>query len=403
MITGFRLIWVMALLVAVSVSIQSCATGPKRAVYTSAEGEKAHIPGITMARFWGDTLPPRSQLVEAVTVTKLQIRQTLSGKTPSHMKILAISGGGANGAFGAGLLAGWTEAGDRPTFQMVTGISTGSLIAPFAFLGPKYDDKMKYFYTSVTTEDIATKRSVFSILSSDAVADTAPLRKLIAEVYDRQMMEEIAAEWAKGRRLFIGTTNLDAERPVIWRLGSIAASGHPRSLDLIHEILLASASIPGAFPPVYIEVESGGRSFQEMHVDGGVASQVFLYPVSMDFRKLTRELGFSGQHQMYVIRNSTIKPDWKFIEPKLFPIASRSIASLIRTQGIGDLYRIYLGAMRDNLDYNLAYIPSDVELPPAHGFDPVYMKQLFDLGYKMASGGYPWEKAPPGFDPPQIQ
>jgi hypothetical protein len=400
---GARLMLSLLAAAVVALSFQSCATAPKREAFTKSEGQIAQIPGIPLARFWGDELPPN--LGRNIDMFKEQLSNNESGQEINSLNFLAISGGGANGAFGSGLLAGWTEAGNRPKFAMVTGISTGSLIAPFAFLGPKYDEKLKYFYTSVTTEDIVIRRPLFSIMRADSVADTAPLRRLIAKAFDQQMLEEIAAEWHKGRRLFIGTTNLDAERPVIWRLGAIAASGHPQALNLMHDILLASASIPGIFPPVYIEVETKGRRFKEMHVDGGVTSQVFLYPASFDFRRLSNELGMEEKkHRIYVIRNSTIKPQWEFVDAKLIPISARSISTLIRTQGAGDLYRIYLGAVRDGLDYNLAYIPPDVELPPEReSFDPEYMWEVFDLGYQMARNGFPWQKAPPGFEPPQLQ
>jgi predicted acylesterase/phospholipase RssA len=394
-----RLVFSVLVAAAAAGTLQSCATAPRREAYTASEGQIAQIPGIPLARFWGDELPPNLGQNLALYTEQINQRETLVKS--NNFISLAISGGGANGAYGAGLLVGWTAAGNRPSFTIVTGISTGSLIAPFAFLGPQYDAKLKYFYTSVNTENILQRRSLFSILTADSVTSTAPLRQLIAKVYDQQMLDEIAAEWHKGRRLFVGTTNLDAERPVIWRLGAIAASGHPRALSLMHDILLASASIPGVFPPVYIEVAGGGQRFTEMHVDGGVTSQVFLYPASFDFRRISKKLGLTGQHQLYVIRNSTIRPNWEFVEAKLFPITTRSISSLIRTQGIGDLYRIYLGAMRDGMEYNLAYIPSDIDLSPAEGFDPVYMAELFELGYQRARKGYPWQKAPPGFEPPR--
>jgi hypothetical protein len=215
-----------------------------------------------------------------------------------------------------------------------------------------------------------------------------------------KMLEDIVAEHDKGRRLFIGTTNLDAKRSVIWSIGVIAKSGAPNALQLVRDILLASASIPGAFTPVYIEVEANGRRYDEIHVDGGTSSQVFLYPASLDMRWGMRQIGFKGKSRIYVIRNSRIEPDWETVKPKIVPILGNTVDTLIRTQGIGDLYRIYLGAQRDGIDYNLAFIPSDFEEKPKETFDPVYMGKLFDLGYQMAQNGYPWEKAPPGFEPP---
>jgi predicted patatin/cPLA2 family phospholipase len=378
--------------------LSGCATGHKRNPLPEAYGDIAQIPYIPDARIWGDTLPPEIQ--EKLAEVKEQIREKDPEAKYKPIDYLTISGGGANGAFGTGLLVGWTAAGNRPDFWIVTGISTGALIAPFAFLGPEYDAKLKKLYTTTSTKDILKKRSLFSILTADSAADTKPLREILEEVIDVKMLEDIVAEHDKGRRLFIGTTNLDAKRSVIWSIGVIAKSGAPNALQLVRDILLASASIPGAFTPVYIEVEANGRRYDEIHVDGGTSSQVFLYPASLDMRWGMRQIGFKGKSRIYVIRNSRIEPDWETVKPKIVPILSNTVDTLIRTQGIGDLYRIYIGAQRDGIDYNLAFIPSDFEEKPKETFDPVYMGKLFDLGYQMAQNGYPWEKAPPGFEPP---
>ena len=280
---------------------------------------------------------------------------------------------------------------------MVTGVSTGALTAPFAFLGPEYDDEIREVYTTTTTEDIAKKRNLFAAAFGDSVTDTAPLRALIAKYIDAEMIGAIAREHKRGRRLFIGTVNLDAGRSVIWNIGEIAASDYPQKITLIHELLRASAAIPVAFPPVIIPVEAEGKQYDELHVDGGTGSQVFVYPADADWRAVTRKVKVQGNPQVYVIRNSFLDPDYQGIKRNVFPIASRTIDSLIRTQGIGDLYQIYALCKRDGNDFNLAYIPSDFTDEPTEGFDPVYMKKLLDRGYRMALEGYPWEKAPPGF------
>ena len=215
---------------------------------------------------------------------------------------------------------------------------------------------------------------------------------------NREIVEAIAKEYKKGRRLWIGTTNLDAKRPVIWNIGLIASSGRPGALDLIHKIILASASIPAFFPPVLIEVEADGKVYDEIHVDGGAASQVFLYPADVHWKLVIQSFEVQGAPKVYVVRNSRLKPDWETVRPKIFPIAGVSISSLIRTQGIGDMYRIYLDCQRDGIDYNLAYIPDDFDLKPKEEFDPAYMGRLFERGYQLAKDGYPWVKAPPGFE-----
>jgi predicted acylesterase/phospholipase RssA len=197
--------------------------------------------------------------------------------------------------------------------------------------------------------------------------------------------------------LFIGTVNLDVGRSAIWSIGAIAASDYPQKMALIHELLRASAAIPVAFPPVIIPVEAEGKQYDELHVDGGTGSQVFVYPVAADWRLITRKLKAKGKLQVYVSRNSFLDPDYQGMKRNVLPIASRTIDSLIRTQGVGDLYQIHALCRRDGNDFNLAYIPSDFTDEPTEGFDPVYMKKLFARGYQMALEGYPWEKVPPGF------
>jgi predicted patatin/cPLA2 family phospholipase len=307
---------------------------------------------------------------------------------------LAISGGGADGAYGAGLLVGWTGHGTRPQFTVVTGISTGALMAPFVFLGPKYDPVLRKVYTELSTDDLIEKRGLFEIIRNDSLASSQPIRALIAHYVDDQMIEELADEHRRGRSLLIGTTNLDAARPVTWNITRIAASGAPHSRQLIRDVILASASIPGVFPPVIIEVESNGRKFQEIHVDGGVTSQVFMYPAGFEWKKVVAKLKVPGRPRLYLIRNSRTDPGFTSVEQRILPIMTRSISSLIRAQGIGDMATIFFLTRRDEVDFNLAYVPDSFTEKPRESFDPDYMKKLFLLGYEKARWGYPWVTGP---------
>lgn len=380
----------------VLVTLAGCSTAPIRQPLPEDLADRARIPGIPSARFWADEWPAYSrELVRSLNDEDARKLHPAVYGVPHHY--LAISGGGADGAFGAGLLAGWATAGTRPEFTIVTGISTGALTAPFAFLGPDYDALLKRVYTTTKTEDIIRVRGVVSAAFGDSVADTAPLRDLIAELVDDNVIEAIAREHQKGRRLFIGTMNLDAARAVIWNIGKIAGSKHPGKKALIHDIMLASASIPVAFPPVVIPVEADGKTYDELHVDGGTGVQVFVYPAAIDWKKMLRILKVPESPNVYVIRNSFIKPAYQATERALVPIASRSISSLIRTQGIGDLYQIYLLCQRDGSKYNLAYIPADFDVEPGEAFDPVYMAELYELGYRRALSGKAWQHEPPGY------
>jgi predicted acylesterase/phospholipase RssA len=277
----------------------------------------------------------------------------------------------------------------------VTGVSTGALIAPFAFLGPKYDYVLRRVYTETSQKDIFKKRGLVKGLFGDGLADTRPLASVISSYVNRALLDEIAVEYAKGRVLLVGTGNLDSLEPVIWNLTAIAASQDPNATQLFANILLASASIPGAFPPVMIDVNVGGTRYQEMHVDGGTMAQVFLYPPSLS-------LGNSPQRKrvLYIIRNARLDADWASVERRTLSIATRAIASLTRTQGIGDLYRIYATSQRDGLDFNLTYIPKTFDTPHTAEFDTAYMRSLFDVGLQAGKDARHWEKYPPGFQAP---
>ena len=342
---------------AVLIVLAGCASVAERQPLLPEYTTKAVIPGIPEARFWGDEWPTYSK-ERMATFTETDFRREFPSSYDRPHNYLAISGGGANGAFGAGLLAGWSAAGTRPEFNIVTGVSTGALTAPFAFLGADYDQLMKTVYTTTTTSDIATRRNPIAAAFSDSMADTTPLRSLIAKYIDAGMIAAIAREHSKGRRLYIGTLNLDAGRSVIWSIGAIASSNHPDKVELIHEVLRASAAIPIAFPPVAISVEAEGKRFDELHVDGGTGSQVFTYPAAADWNVIAQKLKVHGEPHVYVIRNAFLEPDYQGVKRNVLPIALRTVDSLIRTQGIGDLYQIYTLCKRDGNDFNLAYITS---------------------------------------------
>jgi predicted acylesterase/phospholipase RssA len=321
--------------------------------------------------------------------------QGQSGPLPP-VNFLAISGGGDNGAYGAGLLNGWSKAGTRPEFKAVTGVSTGALIAPFAFLGPKYDFVLERVYTTTSPKDIFKKRGLIKGIFGDAMADSRPLANVIAEYVNQQLMDEIAAEYAKGRVLLVGTANLDSLEPVIWDMTAIAASKDPNAIPLFRSILLASASIPGAFPPVLIDVNVSGTRYQEMHVDGGTMAQVFFYPPSVNLSKLGADM--QRKRTLYIIRNARLDADWASVERRTMSIAARAIGSLTRTQGIGDLYRIYTTTERDGIDFNLTYIPRTFNTPHVEEFDTNYMRELYAVGIQAAQSGSAWQKYPPGFE-----
>ena len=358
------------------------------------------VMGMTGVRTWAFE---HSSEFEKDLISSVQQELSYGSKghndATGHFNILALSGGGANGAFGAGILYGWSEAGTRPTFKIVTGISTGALIAPYAFLGPEYDPMLKQVYTSTATEDIMKVRPFIVMRGGlDSLADTTPLQKLLEEYITDDVIRGVARAHQTGRRLYIGTTDLDASRLVIWNMGVIAAAERPEAFDLFRSIMLASASIPILFPPVYIPVEAGGAAYEEMHVDGGVATQVFLYGDILNVDDVVDAAGLSsiGPGRIYIIQNLKSVPAFDPVKPSLVAIAKKTVSGLLTNQSIGDLYRIYTTAQREGIEFKLVYIPSEIELESSEIFDPVVMEKLFDLGYQMALSGDPWKNSPPG-------
>jgi predicted acylesterase/phospholipase RssA len=361
---------------------------------------RAEVPGIPRVRYWVGVdveLFVRDVLEALEREAKHRARSGLEGELPAAT-LLGVSGGGDNGAFGAGLLCSWSQSGNRPRFKAVTGVSTGALIAPFAFVGPEYDHVLRSVFTSVGPSDVARKRSLLAAINNDAMADNRPLWKQISRHADEGLLTKIADEHANGRILLVGTTNLDARQPVVWNMGKIAASGAPGALHLFRTILLASAAIPGAFPPTMVRVEADGETYEEMHVDGGASAQVFLYPPSM--RGVAASVGeeMTRKFDVYIIRNSRVRAAWAPVKRRTLSITGPAIRSLLHTQGFGDLYRIYATTQRDGLDFNLAFIDDDFNAEHPQEFDTQYMRTLFDYGFRHGRDGYPWKKTPPRFE-----
>ena len=237
------------------------ALGEQRTVYTESELQTAVPMGIPGVRTWADA---------PLSVLRTQVTQLAALDTGHSISVLALSGGGEHGAFGAGLLNGWSESGRRPSFDVVTGVSTGALMAPFAFLGSAYDQRLEAVYTEMSIHSVVSGNPLLGLFG-EGLYSTKPLQRVVARQVDHQLLKDIANAFRRGRRLFVVTTNLDAQRPVLWNMGAIAASGHPEALELFRKVLVASASVPGVFDPVFIDAESNGHWFKEMHVDGGTA------------------------------------------------------------------------------------------------------------------------------------
>jgi len=382
-------------------ALAACGSLPRNAVPPQRE-LVASIPGLPDIRAWGG--PPSAILERDLALSFQQESQTDFPRRADGTVLyahLALSGGGANGAFGAGFLNGWTATGQRPIFKIVTGVSTGALMAPFAFIGADYDDALRKFYTTTSTVDIFKIGSVlWQLLVGEALADTRPLQALIAQHVDAELLRRVAEAHQRGRRLYIGTADLDVPRFVVWNMGLIANSGHPDALGLFRKVMLASASIPVAFPPVFFDVEltPGGPRYDEMHVDGGVGARVFLN--AGVFRgSVIRERGGHGgrgREDIFVIHNGQLIPIPEPVDRSLAEIAVRVIDAAGRVAAIGDLFRIYSYAQREQAGFKWVTIPRDVVMGSAETFDPVAMQILYDLGLRMAASNGSWDTLPPG-------
>jgi hypothetical protein len=372
-----------------------CAALERNPPMPAALADQVTVLGIQNARFWPDT---QGAALAREGAQAFQRERAAADNPAGRLRpanFLAISGGGDDGAFGAGLLCGWADTGKMPSFKLVTGVSTGAMIAPFVFLEGAYKDRLRTLYTTIKPDNILETRGLYGALFGDALADTTPLFQLISRYVDEQMLADIAREYAKGRLLLIGTTSLDEQRPIIWNIGAIAATGRREALELVRKIVLASAAIPGAFPPVMIEVEAGGRRYQEMNVDGGAVVQTFLYPPDIGLRVNLHSGKYARERHAYIVRNGRLDPDWASVDRRFLTIVGRAIATMIHYSGYNDILRIYATTKRDGVDYNLAYIEEDFPNTKHENFDPGYLRALFDYGYAKGNRGSPWHKAPP--------
>jgi hypothetical protein len=382
----------------VAALLPGCAVPVRGTPVPAANATAATVLGITNERFFPSisTAPLEREFISAVG--RIRSSQGLSADAPlPELELLALSGGGENGAFGAGLLCGWSAEGTRPVFDLVTGVSTGALIAPFAFLGSSYDPELRNVFTGHSPNDVLATRFFSAAIFNDAMADNAPLFRTLSTYVNEAMLADIATAYESGRLLLLGTTDLDAQLPVIWNIGAIAKSGHPRALDMVRRIMLASAAIPGVFPPTMFDVTLDGNTYQEMHVDGGTFAQAFLYPAAVMQSRRTRMLRHEAVLPAiaYIIRNGRLDPEWAAVERRTLSIAERAIATMIAASGYNDVIRIYNNTQRDDIGHNLAYIGSDFTEVLPSPFDQKFMRDLFDYGYQKALHGYVWANQPP--------
>ncbi len=374
------------LLVVALLTLAGCAS-LARVPSTKEQQAVATIPGIPNARVWSD-----DRADTLLARARSDVRADATGRAGA-INVLALSGGGSNGAFGAGLLIGWSDRGTRPAFTVVTGASAGALIAPFAFLGSAYDPVLKSLFSEGIGDELLQIDGLSAIFGA-GVFKTEPLKRLVARYVDEELLGRIAAEYRKGRRLLVVTTNLDAQRTAVWDMGAIASSGSPGALALFRDVLVASASVPGVYSPVLINVEGEGRNFDEMHVDGGVRANLLVVPESLLLSSVPPPA--SGVHpRVYILMNNKLEQDFEVVESKTLAIVSRAFTTAVKANTQNTLIATYDFARRNKWDFNLASIGAEYPTTTSMGFDKTYMHQLFQYGYDQGYQGSPWRKTLP--------
>ena len=366
---------------ALSLSLGACALTP-RDDFTAADQAAAVVPGYGAIRAWGDA-PARE-------VARVALGPAARPTADHEVNVLALSGGGAGGAFAAGLLDGWTHRGSRPSFDVVTGVSTGALIAPFAFLGPAYDATLARLYTGEGAGAVAEPANPLAIATGNGLLDPGPLRRMVESYATPEFIASVAAEHRRGRRLLAVTTNLDAQRPVVWDLGAIAASGEAGAPALFRDVLVASASVPAVFPPVMIRAAAGSRAFEELHVDGVATAQIYIRPdvlaVASPSPALRRRI------HVWAVVNNTLPPEFSVTARGTLPIAYRSLSTVFKSQTTAEVTAASEMARRLGLDFELAYIDRAVAFDPTMPFGSRYLDEVYAIGGREARDGTVWHR-----------
>lgn len=365
--------------------LAGCGNLP-RANYVPENESHITVEGVENARVWADASPD-------------ELRRTFGSRPPANehptkvVKILAISGGGAGAAYGAGLLAGWSAQGDRPEFDVVTGVSAGALLAPFAFLGTRYDPVLKDVFSGAATEPLNRGVTPISVVFGDSLSNGTALRNLIDRFVTRQLLDAIALEYSQGRLLFVMTANLDAQRPVVWNMGAIAASRSPQALHLFRQVLLASASVPGYYPPVKISVASPGGHYFELHSDGGVFSQVFIGPDALMTHALPMPLPGISRADIYVLVNNNLAPEFSVTRDATLSILGRAFQTIIKAQARETIDTTYLFAREHGYGFHLSFIDQEIPYDFREPFAASYISSAYALGMKAGREGA-WRSKP---------
>jgi hypothetical protein len=319
------------------------------------------------------------------------LRAALRPDGQGAVDTLAISGGGANGAYGAGLLYGWDKAGTRPEFQLVTGISAGAMAAPLAFAGPKWDEQLRQTYFSGQTHRLLQSRGLLGLLTP-GLYRKAPLEDLVRAWVTDDLLRAIAIEHAKGRRLLVATTDLDTGELVVWDMGAIASRGGPEARNLFVQVLVASASVPGVFAPTMIKVRGAGRDFEEMHVDGQADAAFFAIPQAMLLSR--RPTDAQHAHHLFIIVNGQLNTAFAVTPVGTMPILARTVEAATKASIRSALITTLEFCRHNGCDLSVSAVPPELK-DDALDFTDAHIQSLFSAGESAAESGQAWTSAAP--------
>ncbi len=311
--------------------------------------------------------------------------------------ILTLTGGGSRGAFGTGFLIGWTDSGDIPDFDIVTGISTGAVMAPFIFLGGDELKKVEHFYTKMHTEDVF-EDSWFNFFDG-YIMNAKPLQKLFRKNFDRAFLDKVAREHKNGRRLYIGTTNIDTGQLVVWDMGAIASSSRSDKYELFSDIIYASSALPMYLPPQYMKVDVDGESYYQMHVEGGIYSQVFMIGLLVNWGEV---LNFKESANtdfdvtLYTVANRKYRQRdlYQPVEQAPFSIIEAYVLTEMDLLFDRSLYRLYKSCAKKDVKFKMVTIPDKMEeiITKPTEFNPDKMIKLFNVGYRLGNNTFEWKE-----------
>jgi predicted acylesterase/phospholipase RssA len=355
-----------------------------RVAYSRLDADTARIGGFDNVRMNLDA--SQQAIVDAA--------QWAPRSAGREINYLSISGGGAGGAFSVGVLKAWSERGTRPDFDVVSGVSTGALIAPLAFLGPRYDDLLVNLYTSGVARQLVERKWLPNGLLGTSLLKQEPLRAMVERYVTPEMLAAVAVEHRKGRRLMVLTTNLDTQRAVIWNMGAIASRGGADALALFRNVIIASASIPGVYPAVHIHAISGGHAFDELHSDGGASAQFLAFPDSLMTAAAPPRRRPGKRITIYVLVNNALIPEFSNVSDTTFSVMGRAYSVLVKSQTRSSLLATYIFAQRMGIDFRVAAINVQLPYSSLDPFNTNYMRAVFNLGYEEFMAGTLWKEKP---------